>query len=57
MENQIKKIEMGGAYSACGRAACKIMMVWAGHSKGKTPLGRFKLILGDNIKINLIETG
>jgi hypothetical protein len=29
MENQIKKIEMGGANSACGRAAYKIMMVWA----------------------------
>jgi hypothetical protein len=28
MENQIKKIEMGGAYSACGRAAYEVMMVW-----------------------------
>ena len=27
-ENQIQKIEMGGAYSACGRAAYKVMMVW-----------------------------
>jgi len=28
MKNEIKKIEMGGTYSACGRAAYKVMMVW-----------------------------
>jgi hypothetical protein len=27
-ENQIKKIEMGDAYSARGRAVYKVMMVW-----------------------------
>lgn len=54
MENQISKIETGGAY----------MRVWESCIQGYDGVGILKerhrledmLIWGDNIKINLIET-